>query len=290
MFQQHRTHTRRLPLELCESIVGFVGYGQMTDLCSCALVCRDWLQKSRKQILGRVVMFTKPQANKFISTITASPHLGAYVRELELRLGGQHQDWIYTVTRDLPSPLVNLDHLVYEEIPVLHPLFFNFSPRFDTVASLTLKYMKAWSFRDIVRLLNGCSNLEKLTVHRCEWRSPSPFYYRAPKWTEYMRPIPSSFHLDCPGLDGAYASDFLRWLVRRHETDPLHEFLFQCDRLPIRSRHLHDLVHQSSRTLTSLELRFDPVDEDSDHEAPEHDKSCKCRMSLLLCETADVFF
>ncbi|KAJ3481220.1 hypothetical protein NLI96_g7807 [Meripilus lineatus] len=218
-------------------------------------------------------MFTKPQANKFISTITASPHLGAYVRELELRLGGQHQDWIYTVTRDLPSPLVNLDHLVYEEIPVLHPLFFNFSPRFDTVASLTLKYMKAWSFRDIVRLLNGCSNLEKLTVHRCEWRSPSPFYYRAPKWTEYMRPIPSSFHLDCPGLDGAYASDFLRWLVRRHETDPLHEFLFQCDRLPIRSRHLHDLVHQSSRTLTSLELRFDPVDEDSDHEAPEHDKS-----------------
>lgn len=261
--QSHLPHT--LPLEVFEYVIEFVGtitdrhrwplWGteeRQNNLFSCALVCRRWVPKSRSCLYQAVYLENKRKAASFMITIMAFPRLGEYVQRLQFNLDDQHEDWIYKAHYVLPSLLPNLVHLEYSNLPILHPLFFVLSRRFNAITSLRLLSLNSWTFREIVRLLSGFPRLRTLEVES-EWGTSNSFYCRPGRHHSSI-----SLRMDCLGASSC-TDNMLRWLTRKKPSNTLVEFAFQCKKLPIRSGAFNDLLRQCSGSLEALELSFDPT-------------------------------
>lgn len=279
--------SRRLPTEVLEHVVESVGLrlsyrmgvrDWRGTLYSCALVCRDLFPKSRMYLYREVWLDDKRKANNLTNTIMTSPHLGKYVRRLRIDLQDEHEGWIYKAHQVLPPLLPNLYHLEYHRLPCLHPLFLVLASRFGIVTSLRLQGLQPRTFREIVRVLNGFKNLQRLEVE-CAWNPPSPqtFFCRNINQQEYTHRRAMSFYLFCPDKTSSEVEDVLHWTIRRQPVSTLDEFSLQCDTLSTRSRHLSDLVQKSSGNLRTLGLYFKVIDDPesgSDPGDPTSDFAC----------------
>lgn len=289
---------QRLPLETQEEVIEYVGLdistGQWgTQLCerletllSCALVCRGWVTKSRIHIFREVRLDTNRKADSFMATITASPRLGDHVRRVVFDLRHEYNHWIYRAHQILPSLLPNIHHLEYHRLPILHPTFFGLSSRFGIITSLELHGLsvKDWTFRDIVRLINGFNNLKILKM-QCDWTSPSPFYCHSARQERH----PMSLHLDCSDMKDIQVEEMIRWLTKRQQSHPLDEFSLRCARRSTLIPTLGDLFKQCSKTLKTLDFSFDNNiwDEDNpdtniiwDEDDPDKKPTCELHDSV----------
>lgn len=83
----------RLPVEVCERIIDFVGYGRsdrfhfpshLNDLRACALTCRNWLPRSRLNLYRCVWFQERCQLERVSQNIADHPFLAEFVQELFL--------------------------------------------------------------------------------------------------------------------------------------------------------------------------------------------------------------
>lgn len=280
---------QKLPLEVLENVVEAVGLdfdseqlgppSRLETLLSCVLVCRDWVPKSRIYIYRVIRLDSKRRANGFMTTVATFPQLGEYVQELQFNLDGKHEDWIYRAHQILPSFLPNLDRLEYFHLPILHDLFFPLSTRFKNVTSLELYSLQSWSFRDIVRLLNGFSKLQMLEIHG-KWTSPGFFFCRPQ--AEQTLP-PATLRTYCSGMAQDHADDVVHWLARRQPHCPLDRFLLDCDKLSVRSHYMCEVLRRLSATLETLDLSLSPIGrEERDGNSYDPDNTCELIVLLLM--------
>ncbi|KAJ3489340.1 hypothetical protein NLI96_g2199 [Meripilus lineatus] len=197
-------------------------------------------------------------------TVTTSLRLGLYVKSLEINPRHKHDDWIYKIHQVLPRLLPNLVCLTYRDFPVVHPLFFVLSPRFNSITHLAVSDMKSWTFREIVRLLDRFTQLKTLRVDNCLWRSPSHFYRRQ---REKNPPVVTSFKLPTQSLtppssipssssDNVY--NIANWLTTTFPTHSLTRFSFAPPDIPLQSPDFRDLLYQCSGVLKELKLVIHP--------------------------------
>ncbi|KAK7018165.1 hypothetical protein R3P38DRAFT_2715364 [Favolaschia claudopus] len=69
--------------ELLDHCISFVSYST-TDLVSCASVARSWAQPAQSNLFRSPVFDVSRAIEKFYHALEASPHLAAYVHELDL--------------------------------------------------------------------------------------------------------------------------------------------------------------------------------------------------------------
>lgn len=103
-----------LPSELIEAIIEEVGMkDDVTTLKQCALVSKDFLYQAQKHLFRTIDLDRrlprKKYYQRFYRLLSASPHIGEYVRELHLGDGGEEdfgtdESWI-TTTKTLPAML-----------------------------------------------------------------------------------------------------------------------------------------------------------------------------------------
>lgn len=181
----------RMPLEVCEKVINDLpGYWEdHKDLWACALVCRAWVPRSRICLYRKVTLRTAKTASRFTTTICSSSAkcssstLGQLVYTLRVCPSDGDQEfngWICKAFQALPQLLTNLYELQYEDLPVLHPSFHLWSPKFTTVKSLSIlcfHHHQKQTFREIVQIVNAFKNLEKLdifakqkTLGLCYWK------------------------------------------------------------------------------------------------------------------------
>lgn len=249
-----------VPLEVCEQIIEFTDVPLLGDygwefkdnrrktLYSCALVCRDWVPKSRIHLFRSVRLFDKYSATRFISTILTNPGFGQYVRRLEIR-GLLPGDWIYKVHWHLSSLLSRLIHLTYSNLPVLNPVFFVLSPRFNVITSLKLDLMVNQSFREVMRVLSKFTNLQKLEINACQY---GPFFCRE---TMNGHGLLSVRIIDSPGYgDYILVDDAIDWLAKQHPANSLKEFEFKWDNNYSSLHKLHSLMSMHTESMIRLKL------------------------------------
>ena len=194
MPRESKSLHQSLPLDVYEEIIGLVdarplriSHESFTSiwrktLYSCALVCHDWLPKSRLHLFQRVSLNNDQQVDRFMTTVNTTPQLGEYVQALELSL---HDDSIYKVHQDLPPLLPNLTHIHCSNLPVLRHTFFALASRFSTVFSLRFENLEQQSLQEIVQILYQFPRLQKLEFADCVWTSPGSFHCSGQKWEQY---------------------------------------------------------------------------------------------------------
>lgn len=265
---RRRKSTPRLPLEVCEFIIGFVGYfpdgewnseelrGCQLALCSCVLVCRDWVPKSRIHLYEHLRLDNKRKATKLTETLRAFPLLGKHARWLSLNGYNQHDDWFYKVQHHLPRLLPNLTHLLYNRFPAVHPLFFALSRRFNHVTHLVLFDMGSWSLRETTRFLSGFTQLKELRIDMSQLGTvvPHPLYCRKIHGqagfigTEL---ISASTSTDSAARDYTALFD---WFRRSHFHYFISALRLTIHDLSHATENLDDLVVRASESVMSMEL------------------------------------
>ncbi|KJA20412.1 hypothetical protein HYPSUDRAFT_43293 [Hypholoma sublateritium FD-334 SS-4] len=103
-----------LPSELIEAIIEEVGAkDDITTLKQCALVSKDFVYEAQKVLFRKIDLDRrlprKKYYQRFHRLLSASPHIGEYVRELHLGDGGEEdfgtdESWI-TTAKSLPATL-----------------------------------------------------------------------------------------------------------------------------------------------------------------------------------------
>lgn len=139
------------------------------SILSCTLVCREWTPRSQFCLFRCVLLGSAKTASKFMNTISTVPALGRFVQTFFLRPSPKEKEsngWICKVFQVLPPLLTNLYELRLEGLPTLHPVFHALSSRFTTVKSLSIQYpdTQEQSFREVIQIINGFKNLEKLDI------------------------------------------------------------------------------------------------------------------------------
>ncbi|KZT05064.1 uncharacterized protein LAESUDRAFT_611005, partial [Laetiporus sulphureus 93-53] len=71
------------PTELCDRIIDFLDDDRMA-LRTCALTCRAWLSSAQYHIFSHVLLGEAQILQAFHSLLLISPHLGIYVRCLDI--------------------------------------------------------------------------------------------------------------------------------------------------------------------------------------------------------------
>lgn len=179
----------KIPLEVCEKIIDGVEIFQWDvsgyqTLRACALVCRAWLPRSRICLFRFVRLDSARTASRCMSTVTTSPGLGQLVQTLCVSPSTKDKTfngWICKVLQVLPPLLTNLYELHYWYLPTVHPVFHMLSSRFTTVKSLLIRcfFPQMLSFREIIQIVNGFKNLEKLIIY-AKQKTPGLCYWKRP--------------------------------------------------------------------------------------------------------------
>lgn len=274
-FRGRRRPIPRLPCEICEIIIGFVGSSPLDTtwnrdqrrmiLLSCLLVCRRWVPKSRIYLYEDVKLTSKRKAISFMEAITHNPFLGQYVRYLMINPNFQHDDWIYTAHRVLPQHLPNLHHLEYHEIPAVHPLFFAIAARFNFVKSLVLENLDPWSLQEITRLLNRFPRLEKLAIFRRNRDTRTPRFgslYCRNIGENALNPITMVMDIQIADLFGNCNGSLFQWLTRSHRYHSLRVLSLSWDDLsPVTSpSYLNNFLLQCAGSLRFIRLVLPSAD------------------------------
>lgn len=277
---RRRWTSSKLPLELCESIVRLMyprpdwdrdidifDRGRTRDLCSCLLVCRDWVPISRIELYRYVRLDNKRRAIGFMKIVIAFSSLGKYVQGLHLsgRSDDKCSDWLYTVHQAVSSRLPNLSLLEYCRLPVVHPIFFILPSRFHSVRRLRLSNLESWSLRETVRLLNRFAQLEELVITSCKWGKniPASVYSRRTNRENAPNPFAPRFELVARDLDDRKGCIVMvGWLARSRLSYSLCSISLNVDLTT--SEGLRDLLYQCSGTLESIQLKISSLTDDSD--------------------------
>ncbi|KAJ3489348.1 hypothetical protein NLI96_g2177 [Meripilus lineatus] len=268
-FPRGRWTSTKLPLEVCESIIGFMpsrpGSGifstqRRRSLFSCLLVCRDWVPKSRIELYRYILLNNKRQAISFVEIVTAFPSLGNYVRAL--RLDGSSDvrgdpanrciDWLYKV-HHLRFP--NIIILQYHSLPAVHPVFFSLS-RFQSVTRLSLSNLQSWSIRETARFLNRFPRLEDLVISSCYWGQdiPGSVYGRKTVGESAPSTVSPHFELIESLMDkGKGCKILVGWLAKSNLSSSLCSMELWVDLTT--AEGFSDLLNQCSGTLESLQLQ-----------------------------------
>lgn len=273
MLQHSKSSRQSLPLEVCEVIIGLVDAQRLQDsycsftiikrktLYSCALVCRDWVPKSRIHLFRSVGLNNRQQAGCFMTTVSTIPQLGEYVQALEISL---RDDSLYRIHQVLPPLLPRLAHLQYSHLPVLHPVFIVLASRFKMVTSLRFDDFERQSFREVVQILNRFPHLRKLELSGCSWKSPGLFYCRRQKRGKHAIPVQLSVSTFEPSTFKGFgqAGDTIQWLMKKQSFNTLNEY--RCNSTTDQCNNLHDLVATHAESLKRLELNIEPCASGSD--------------------------
>ena len=109
-----------LPSELMGAIIDEVGLkGDITTLKQCALVSKDFVYQAQKYLFHTIDLDRRLPWKKYYQgfhrLLSASPHIGEYVRSLHLGDGGEEDfggddSWI-TTTKTLSVTLCLLPHV-----------------------------------------------------------------------------------------------------------------------------------------------------------------------------------
>lgn len=218
------------------------------SLYSCSLVCRDWVPKSRIHLFRWVELCSEHTAICFMSTIMATPQLGQYVRMLDIDAGGKHSDWFYRVHWVLPQRLPSLIHVTYARLPVLHSSFFILPCRFDKIISLEFRISEEQSFREVVRILNRFTKLQKLVIKGYKAGS---FFCRDLHDQEGLLSV------DICGVSRytpTSVDDVCHWLTKKLPPRSLNWLTLRLDNRYTSSRYVRELLVMHSETMKRLEI------------------------------------
>lgn len=277
LFRHRRRSIPRLPLEICETIIEFVGLpsfdrpswqgeARRKTLFSCLLVCKDWVPRSRVHLCECVKLDGKRKAASFMEAMTQFPFLGKYVQGLTIEPNYQHDDWIYKVHQVLPQHLPNLSHLGYHTLPAVHHLFFTISARFNFVKVLSLEGLESWSLQEITRLLNRFPRLEKLMISPLDWDMIPRFgslYCRNIGGRNAVPPRLMVLHIHTADLCGNSDNSLFHWLARSRWYHSLHALSLTWDVLchATSSHYLDDFLLQCAVSLEYVMLSLPNTDD-----------------------------
>lgn len=129
----------RLPVEVIEEIIdSCVSHAAVPNheqvlrayqvLCTCSLICRDLLPRSRKNLYSVVMFRCSEQVDKLLATLTSNPSLGELVRALRVdpsqdkTSGGKY---IPFARSELVSKVPNVQTLVVKVDWSLYPPWYH---------------------------------------------------------------------------------------------------------------------------------------------------------------------
>ncbi|KAJ3478331.1 hypothetical protein NLI96_g9834 [Meripilus lineatus] len=178
----------------------------------------------------------------------ATPQLGQYVRMLDIDAGGKHSDWFYRVHWVLPQRLPSLIHVTYARLPVLHSSFFILPCRFDKIISLEFRISEEQSFREVVRILNRFTKLQKLVIKGYKAGS---FFCRDLHDQEGLLSV------DICGVSRytpTSVDDVCHWLTKKLPPRSLNWLTLRLDNRYTSSRYVRELLVMHSETMKRLEI------------------------------------
>ena len=80
----------RLPVEVCERVIGYVPCGYWRDeiatLVACSLVCRSWVPASHNQLYGEITLWGDLQTSQLLRTFKDHPGLGSFTEHLVIQI------------------------------------------------------------------------------------------------------------------------------------------------------------------------------------------------------------
>ena len=181
-----------VPIEVCERIIDLTrltdngGSGVEVDyhtLCSCSLVCRAWLPRSRCNMFFRVVLHTSTQQERLLSLSSHYP-----VRELEL--GPLDVPDSYRVDLDVAGPAIapliraNIINEIYYlacwNMVWLYPrIYLSLLSELESLKILDLHSMYFPTAGDLIGLLRCFPRLEDLTCGGLGLQYPYTIHHKA---------------------------------------------------------------------------------------------------------------
>ncbi|KAF8993911.1 hypothetical protein BDQ17DRAFT_1431407 [Cyathus striatus] len=79
-----------IPFDIIEGIIAEMASqvdkkSRFRDLCACSIICREYLNPSRKHLFEEVEIFTCYRSKDYHNILTSSPNIAGYIRTLKLR-------------------------------------------------------------------------------------------------------------------------------------------------------------------------------------------------------------
>ncbi|KAJ3480991.1 hypothetical protein NLI96_g7971 [Meripilus lineatus] len=208
-----------LPIEIHEIIISFipelknrkVHFDEQIahTLAACSRVCRPWVASSQTMLFRHVRVDDGHTAHRFVASITKSPYLGEYVKEITLDAGYAYGWWLYRFSWVIRRLLPKLHSIAYAKLPPVHFHFYTWR-RPSTLTSLQLSDTRFHSFGDFVRLISCHDCLQHLTIAGCWWDHPrfEGVYRFGQHWGRSLKSLVISRTLRLCGYDICY------WLAR----------------------------------------------------------------------------
>lgn len=177
-----------IPLDVCFIIIDMVanddGSGdsiigtKYATLRACALTCQDWLEKSRAQLYGSVVLQRRDDFECFTETVASSSYLGSLVRSLRCELEGL-MDTGDIDQSPLPAHitrcLVGLKSLtVVSNIIPSSTSFIEFLRSFSICGTLDSLYIRGGhfvTFEHLAGVILSFAGIKSLQIRQCGWHS-----------------------------------------------------------------------------------------------------------------------
>jgi len=162
-----------VPPELSDYIVDYL-HDDPRSLAACCLTCRDWLPSARYHLFSSIVLHSAQSCEAFARLLEPSPHLGFYVRELNLtKLGAKTQVGSPKAEKHLPSIMTRLQLVQTLGVSLLDMgNFVDSSVEFCTsVTELQIQYCAFASFEDFLQTFSSLPRLENLTLRGVSWTS-----------------------------------------------------------------------------------------------------------------------
>ena len=145
-------------------------------LLHCALVCSDWLPRTRRMLYRRVHLPSEAVMSLFVRTLTAQPSLANLVYEIEIE--GLYQPWVAPRRQDRRSSYVSiaqgflLQHL--RHLDTLNLCNLNIAKDYppllpSLIVRFPIRHLILWNcslaLSNIFRIIWSLDNLDSLTLH-----------------------------------------------------------------------------------------------------------------------------
>ncbi|KAI9066837.1 hypothetical protein FKP32DRAFT_1609788 [Trametes sanguinea] len=144
-------------------------------LCSCALVCRQWLTPSRYNLFYDVCLARRSSFDTFVQ-VRDAPHIASAFENIHsLRLvDDREQPWlhlfplIFSPTRFPRTFFMALNSFAWDKL-IPTQSFYTAWAQFDSLSTLDLSHGMFFSFADFCRLVCAFRNLARLFVNSVGW-------------------------------------------------------------------------------------------------------------------------
>ncbi|KAK7017798.1 hypothetical protein R3P38DRAFT_3360586 [Favolaschia claudopus] len=197
--------------ELLDHCISFLAHST-PDLISCASVARPWVQPAQSNLF-RCPVFDARAIEKFYHALEASPHLAAYVQELDLNFHHHGIEPTFHALCGLPFPQLEILHLNFGRV-FWHP---NSPHRIQQMLRLLtsprLRYVSLDAYwargESCAHMLSNCSlTIQHLYLDGGRWEAESISYDLLRNSFKSLHLHVADFDSDFPGASDRPAQSF----------------------------------------------------------------------------------